>query len=57
MKRKAEDDIGEPGVTKKQATSNSQKNSKSQFRKDLFDLEDQKELYAESQPYVQNGHK
>ena len=56
MKRKAEDEIEEPETSKKQATEKSQISSKSQFREDLFNLEDQKERYAKSQPYVKRRH-
>lgn len=51
MKRKAAAEAGESQATKKQATSTqSQGDIRSYFREGLFELEDQKKQYAESQP-------
>ena len=51
MKRKAVEEADEAKATKKQASSSkAELDFKSYFRKGLFDLEDQKKQYAESQP-------
>ena len=52
MKRKAEDNIDSSEPTKKQATSRSPNDIKRLFRERLFELEDQREQYAKSQPYA-----
>lgn len=52
MKRKAAEEVGESPATKKQVTSSqlAQRDLKSCFREGLFELEDQKRQYAQSQP-------
>ena len=51
MKRKAAEEVGEGPATKKQATSSqAQRDFEGCFREGLFELEDQREQYAQSQP-------